>query len=338
MLRPADTVSDRIGAVGVMLGRRCRIDQPRRSRNRFGRTRVVAALVAPIVAAACTQGSSSQPPSTGTLPTSSLTTPSRAVPQSSTISASESAAADVEVAVRAYFAAFESLDFAGLESHSVGELTALAGWLRVLSKEFQGLGVLSPGGASIDSLTVVSIAGRTATVAIRGQLDETAFNQKTMNGTIISSDISGPVTLVRRTTAWQVADFRREGRSVRDQIYTTVRGQQTSQGITVKVIGVDLRPRGTVVVLEVRNTTLLNAGAANPIIIDTSGRQHQTGLGSNTVLLEVNRRSTTKHALFFPSGLPSGTARFRFRTDVDLGCNPVCRITTSFDIPVQLVR
>jgi hypothetical protein len=273
------------------------------------------------------------PASTGTSPTPSLTTPSGTVTASS-----ESAKAAVEGAVRDYFDAFDRSDFAGLESHSVGELTALPSWLRILSTEFQSLGVLSPAGASIDNLTVTSITGRTATVQIRGQLDETAVSEKPMNGTIISSDISGPVTLVQGTTTWQVADFRRGGRSVRDQIYTTVRGQQTRQGITVKVVGVDLRPRGTVVVLEVRNTTALNAGAANPVIRDAYGRQHQTSLGSHTVLLEANRRSTTRHALFFPSGLRPGTASFRFRTDYDLGCNPVCKISTSFDIPVQLVR
>jgi hypothetical protein len=253
---------------------------------------------------------------------------------SSTVTPSAEA---VEAAVRAYFDAFNSSDFAALESRSVGELTVLPRWLRTLSKEASGLGVLTVAGASVDSLKVTSIAGRTAAVRIRGQLAETAFDERTKTGKLINSDISGPVTVVRSGTTWQVADFRRAGRSVRDQIFTVVRGQQTSQGITVTITGVDLSPTGTILALDVRDTTLLPAGAANPAIQDAAGRLHRTSLG-DTVVLEVNRRSTARHALFFPGGLRPGTTMLRFRADFNLGCNPVCKITTSFDLPIQVVR
>jgi len=322
-----------------LTGRAVPADQQRRWRTRSARSRALALLLASILAAGCSQGGPGRPPSTGAASAAStVTTPSGAVTQPSTAAPStEPASAAVAAAVREYFDAFDKADFAALESHSAGELITFARWLRILSGESYFLGGLSPAAATIDSLTVVSIRGRTATVNIRGQLDETAFDPKTNDGRLISSNIGGPVTLLQRATTWQVADFRRGGRSVRDQIYPIVRGQQTSQGVTVKVVGVDLRPTGTVLVLEMRNTTALNAGAAGPVIKEASGRLHPTGLG-NVLLLEVKRRSTTRHALFFPTSLPRGTTGFRFRTDYDLGCNPVCKISTSFDIPVQLVR
>jgi hypothetical protein len=314
------------------------VDQQRRWRTRSTRSRALALLLASTVAA-CSPGGPSRPVSTDTAsPAPTTTTPSGAVSQPSTAAPStEPASTAVAAAVRDYFDAFDKADFAALESHSAGELITFARWLRILDGESYFLGGLSPAAATIDSLTVLSIRGHTATVNIRGQLDETAFDPKTNDGRLTSSNISGPVTLLQRATTWQVVDYRRGGRSVRDQIYPIVRGQQTSQGVTVKVVGVDLRPTGTVLVLETRNTTALDAGAESPTIEETSGRRHPTGLG-NVLLLEVKRRSTTRHALFFPTGLPRGTTGFQLRTDYDLGCNPVCKISTSFDIPVQLVR
>jgi hypothetical protein len=242
----------------------------------------------------------------------------------------------VETATRDYFEAIAVPRLADLESHSIGELRTLARWWRILSNEFDGDGALTPAGAAISSLKVTSIAGDTATVQIHGSLEETTSYLNPGGSALIRTDISGPVTLQRGAT-WQVTDFHRGGGSVRQQMYPVVRGQQTRQGITVKVVGVDLRPGGTVLVLQVRNSTTLKAGAAEPVIRDARGREHPTGL-RNTVVLEVARRSTATHALYFPGRLNPRTTRFRFRVDYQLGCTPECRIWTSFDIPTQLVR
>ncbi len=142
---------------------------------------------------------------------------------------------------------------------------------------------------------------------------------------------------MRRGT-WRVADFHRQGQSARDHIYPTVRGQQTRQGLTVKVVGADVRPKGTVLVLEIRNTTTLMAGGGNPVIRDAAGRKLPTQLGTDVVLLTASKRSTTRSGLYFQAGLPAGSRTFDLLIDFQLGCNPVCKISTSMDIPVQLVQ
>lgn len=302
--------------------------------------RRLALLLVLLTAAACTQDGERQPAQEA--PAQAPSTPSSS-PTATLIGGQQVSLEEVEdikVAVRKYFDAFSGADFKGLETHSTGELKVLANWQRILNKGFQGLGFLKPAGASIDSMTVVSVEGDTATVEIKGQLDETVSiidRTNTVQDKLISTDISGAVALVRGTT-WRVANFHRGGRWAGEQIYTRVRGQQTSQGVVVKIIGVDLRPKGTVLIMEVRNTTGLTAGASGPVLRDTSGKQQQIALDENMVVVEVGRRSKASSGLFYMKSLRPKTKKFNLLVDVNLGCDPVCNVATSLNIPVQLLR
>jgi hypothetical protein len=248
--------------------------------------------------------------------------------------------AAIEAAVRGYFDAFERSDTRGLQRNSTGELKILAGRQRSLNAE-SGPRALEPAAASIDSLEIVSVEGDTATVEIKGQLDETVLvvTGNLANNKLVSTDISGAVTVVRGTT-WQVADYHREGHRVSDQLYTKVRGQRTSQGVVVKVIGVDLRPKGTVVIIEVNNKTGLKAGAINPVIVDAAGKRLRTPEGRNVQVLDVARRSKTSQEFFFMKGLRANVRKFNFQITFIL-CRQtasVCALSTDLDIPVRLVR
>jgi hypothetical protein len=256
---------------------------------------------------ACAQGGERQPAQESR---TQAQAPSSSAPATTVIDGQQVSLKEVESiegAVRKYFDAFLSADFKGLATHSTGELKVLAGWQRILNGESTGLGALKPAAATVEDLKVVSVRGNTATVEIKGQLDETASVIEGNRGEdrLLSTSIDGAVRLVRGTT-WQAVDFHRGGRWAREQVYIRVRGQRSGQGVVVKVVGVDLRPKGTVVMMELRNTTGLEAGAGGTVVRDASGKRLQIALGRDLV-------------------------------DVNLGCNPVCKVGTSMDIPVRLL-
>jgi hypothetical protein len=297
-------------------------------------------LVALLTAAACTQGGERQPAQEAPTPAQTSSAPS-APPTATLIGGQQVSLQEVqsiEGAVRKYFDAF-SADLKGLAAHSAGELKVLAGWQRILSGGSAGFGPLKPAAATILRLDVVSVKGNTATVEIKGQLDETAFVIRGNRGEDkpLSTNINGAVALVRGAT-WQVVDFHRGGRWAREQIFTKVRGQQTGQGVVVKVVGVDLRPKGTVLMMEVRNTTDLKAGASGTVIREASGKQLQIAQGRDTVVVEVGRRSKATTGLFYMNTLRPTTRRFNLLVNVNLGCDPICKASTSLNIPVRLLR
>jgi hypothetical protein len=251
--------------------------------------------------------------------------------------------ADVEAAVRGYFQAYESRGANGLEDFSTGELKALAGWQRILAGGQDAPPSLTVLSATIDSLKVTDLNGDTATVQITGKLDETAslFSTSTPKNTTTSTNISGAVTVVR-TTRWQVADFHRGGQWATNQLFTQVQGQRAGLGVTVKVIGVDLRPAGTVVVIDVKNTTALEAGLLNPAIRDTPGGRLRTPTdapeGQNVQVFQVGQRSHGNQGLLFLAGLPANTRKFDLQIKLHLGCTPTCAGTEQLKIPVELVQ
>jgi hypothetical protein len=307
-----------------------------RDRNR----RRLAVLVALLAATACSQGGAGTPTQQATTqarPAATVTT----APPATLIGGQQVSLEEVErieAAVRKYFDAFFSAGFKGLAAHSSGELEVLAGWQRILHGGSEGFGALSPAAASVDDLEVVAVDGTTATVQIKGQLDETAGVIAGNRGEekLLSTNINGAVSLVREAS-WQVVDFHRGGRWAREQIYTRVRGQRAGQGVVVRVVGVDLRPKGTVVMLELRNTTGLKAGASGAVIRDASGRQFHIAQGRDLVVIEVGGRSKGTAGLFYLNALRPTTRRFNVQVDVNLGCNPVCKLSSSLDIPVQLI-
>jgi hypothetical protein len=245
----------------------------------------------------------------------------------------------IETATRAFFDALGTGDSKTAASLSAGELKALPAWQSLMREESPVMGILSPAAASIDRLTVTSVKGNTATVQIKGQLDETTF---VMTGStigddeLLSTNISGPVTLVRETT-WRVSDFHRGEKSVRDQLYTKVRGHRTGHGVDVKVVGADLRPKGTVLIVEIKNTTGLSGGMSGPVIKDAAGKRLPEARG-NIVVAEFDRRSKIRKGLFFKTSLRPTTSKFHLLVDTALGCNPVCKLAADLDIPVQLIQ
>jgi hypothetical protein len=313
-----------------------------RSRRRSGPRRAgrrPALILVLLTVTACSQGGERQPaqePRTQALASTSTSVPATTVIAGQQVSLKE--VESIEGAVRKYFDAFFSADFKGLATHSTGELKVLAGWQRILNGESTGLGALKPAAATVEDLKVVSVTGDAATVEIKGQLDETASVIEGNRGEdrLLSTSIDGAVKLVRGTT-WQVADFHRGGRWARGQIYTKVRDQQSGQGVVVKVVGVDLRPKGTVVMMELRNTTGLEAGAGGTVVRDASGRRLQIALGRDLVVVQVKGRSKATTGLFYMSALRPTTRSFNYLVDVNLGCNPVCTVGTSMDIPVWLL-
>jgi hypothetical protein len=189
--------------------------------------------------------------------------------------------------------------------------------------------------ANIDSLKVVSVTANTATAEIKGQLGEEldVVTGQLGRTDLVSTNIDGAVTLVRRT-GWRLTNFHRSGKWVTDQLYTNVRGQQTGQGVAVTVVGVDLRPKGTMVVMAVNNTTALAADAINPTIRDAAGKRRPSAAGQDVQVLEVAPQSRTSKQFYFPAGLRANTKTFNFEIEFILGSY----ISASMDIPVQLVR
>jgi hypothetical protein len=248
---------------------------------------------------------------------------------------------DIEAAVRGYFEAFDTSDLTGLQKHSTGEVKVLAGWQGILMKESDAPPALQPMAANIDSLEIVSVDGNTATVEIKGDLVETTFvySSKADNDELLTTDISGAVTVVRGTT-WQVANFHRQGQWAGDQLYTKVRGQGTGKGVTVKILGVDLRPKGTVLIIGVDNTSSLAAGAINAVIVDTRGKRLLTVEGRNVEILQVAHRSKASKGLLFLKGLPTSARKFTFQIEFILCGNnrQACYVSTTLKFPVQLVQ
>lgn len=318
---------------GLKRGTSVEVSRSVRHRRR-GHARGLPLLLVLLTATACTGGAKPQP------------SPDPTTPTTTTINGRQvnvKDVADVEAAVRGYFQAYESRGVNGLEDFSTGELKALASWQRILAGGQDAPPSLTVLSATIDSPKVTDLNGDTATVQITGKLDEIAplFSTSTPKNTTTSTNISGAVTVVR-TTRWQVADFHRGGQQATNQLFTQVQGQQASMGVTVKVIGVDLRPTGTVVVIDVNNTTALEVDLLNLAIKDTSGGRLRTPMGApegqNVEVLKVRPRSHGTQGLLYLAGLPANTRKFDLQIELLLGCTPTCVGTEQLRIPVQLVQ
>jgi hypothetical protein len=273
-------------------------------------------------------------PATSTTSTSAVPSPSPTTTLVGGHPVSLTEVADIEAAVRGYFAAFGGSG-RGLERYSSGELGVLAKWQRTLSSSSFAPGNLRPAAGNIDSLKLISVTRNTATAEIKGQLAEEldVVTGQLGRTDLVSTNIDGAVTLVRRT-GWRLTNFHRAGKWVTDQLYTNVRGQQTGQGVVVTVVGVDLRPKGTMVVMAVNNTAALAADAINPTIRDAAGNRRPSAAGQDVQVLEVAPQSRTSKQFYFPEGLRANTRTFNFEIEFILGSY----ISATMDIPVQLVR
>ncbi len=246
--------------------------------------------------------------------------------------------ADIEGAVRGYFDAFGKSDLSGLGKHSAGEVHVLAGWQDFMTQQSNAL---TPVAATVDSLEIVSVEADTATVKITGDLVEsvTVFRGNNVSDQEVTTDISGAVTVARGRT-WQVANFHRDARWAGDQLFTKVSGKVVTKGVAVTVLGVDLRPKGTVVVIEVNNNTAKAASAINAMIVDASGKQLLTSAGRDVEVLNVPEGVKTRAGLFFLKGLPTAARKFTFRVTFVLCRNnsQVCADEATVKIPVELVQ
>jgi hypothetical protein len=302
------------------------------------RSRSLAVLLVLFAAAGCAQSAPSQPALEASRQSPSPTptpTPTTTLIGKNQVEVEEVAA--IEAATREYFYALGTGDSRTLAGRSAGELKTLSTWQRILNEESPVLEILKPAAASIDHLTVTGVEGNTAKVEIKGQLDETTFDLNSSSGAneLLSTNISGPVTLARGAR-WQVIDFHRGGKSARGQIYSKVRGHEARHGVDVKVIGADLRPKGTVLIVEVRNTTGLPGGISSPVI--RSAGKRLPDARHDTVVAEFDGHSKSTRALFFKSGLRPTTKEFHLLVDTALGCDPVCDLAADLDITVQLIR
>lgn len=297
-------------------------------------------LVGALLLGACEGGTATPTPGAATSTTSAAAATS-ASPTTTLIGGQEASLRDVadsETAVRGYFDAFATSDLAGLGKYSAGEVRVLAGWQDFMTQQS---GALTPVAATVDSLEIVSVEADTATVKITGDLVEsvTVFRGNNPSDQEVTTDLSGAVTVARGTT-WQVSNFHRDGRWAGDQLFTKVRGKVVTKGVAVTVLGVDLRPKGTVVFIEVNNTTAKAASAINAMIVDAGGKQLLTTAGRDVEALNVPEGVKTSAGLFFLKGLPTTARKFTFRVTFVLCRNnsQVCSGEASVKIPVKLVH
>jgi hypothetical protein len=311
------------------------------------RTRpTVAHWVLPLAAALLVGGcsGSTATPTPGTASPTTTTAPTTTPSPTTTLIGGQQVSlqdvADIEAAVRGYFDAFAKADLEGLKKYSTGELKVLAGWQDILMNGSAGPPALTPAATTvIDSLEIISVGGDTATAEIKGKMEETAFVYKAgAPEKLVRTDISGPVTVVRGTT-WQVANFHRDGQPASGQIYTKVRGTTTLKGVTVKTLGVDLRPKQTVVMIAFNNKTALPGDVTNAVILDTRGKRLQGPAGYNDELLAIPPRSQASQGFLFMKGLSPNTRKFVLQFTLDLcNTNNFCSVHTSLDLPVQLLQ
>jgi hypothetical protein len=198
-----------------------------------------------------------------------------------------------------------------------------------------------PGGprvaaAVVDSLEIVSVEGDTATVEIEGQVEESLFDPPSNETKLVATDISGPVTVTRKDSAWLVDDYQRDGQSLKRQVHMT-RGRQSQSGLLVGIVGLDVRKKGAVLVAELRNTSALEAVGQVARVITGSGRELKTNFPNNFAEVVLAGRSKATVGFFFPKGAAL-KGSFRFQVDFFLGCDPECDATPHFDFSVAAAR
>ncbi len=242
-------------------------------------------------------------------------------------------------AVRDYFGALSASDFKQAKVHSVGDVRVLAEWQRKMNEEREAAG-FRPAAAVVESLELLSVEGPTAMVDIQGRLDEVWFDPRSGDDKVVGTDIGGSVTLVREDTAWLVADYYRDGQSVRQQVHRA-RGRQAKSGLVIQVIGLDIRKTGAVLLAEVRDLTALEADGENVRIITGSGRELKTNFPKSFIEVEIDRRSKVTVGFFFPKGHAlKGAKQFRFQIEFLMGCgpgDPMCDAVPQFDFAVRVV-
>jgi len=110
-------------------------------------------------------------------------------------------------------------------------------------------------------------------------------------------------------------------------------------GVTVKILGVDLRLKQTVVMLAFNNTTALAASVANAVILDTRGKRLKSPAGYNYELLAIPPRAKASQGILFLKGLPPSTRKLDVQFGLDLcNTNNFCSVHTTLNIPVQLLK
>jgi hypothetical protein len=182
------------------------------------------------------------------------------------VSSSADAAA-VSAVVHDYFVnALGPGDWVRMAHDSTGKLVTLAGWLIR-----QGIAPTesSRGTMAITEQRVTSISGTNAIVALQASRSTEDYR----------IDYSGPVSVTNTTGGWKVADYNQNGRSVADSIFPSVTGGGTSQGVSIKPLGVQLLSDQVNVWAEITNRTPNQLTWDQPIVVIDSTNQ-QRGHGS----------------------------------------------------------
>jgi hypothetical protein len=234
----------------------------------------------------------------------------------------------IEQTVKNYLEAFRTNAFSTQARYSTGDLTQLARWEGAIASA-QGAPA-ADGDMSINSITVRALEPDVA----HGDLEATvAFNDLT--GPVMV-DLSGPFTVQKTSSGWRLADFTRAHRSVASELFTDVSGQGESNGLTLQILGLDLRPSSVVIYAKVTNSTLQSFSAAfapSPTLVDTAGRQHSNGVGPASSDSVVSRASLFTSFTWLNLGLPLKPQTLRLVADFDADTT---FLVAHFSIPIKI--
>jgi hypothetical protein len=157
-------------------------------------------------------------------------------------------------------------DWVRMAHDSTGKLVTLADWLirqGIVPTES------SRGTLSISQLRVTSISGIHATVELQASRSTEDYR----------INYSGPVSVVKTSGGWKVADYNQNSRSVADSIFPIVTGGATNQGIGIKPVGVQLLSDQVNVWAEITNRTPTQLTWDQPIVV-IDAQDQQRGHGS----------------------------------------------------------
>jgi hypothetical protein len=90
------------------------------------------------------------------------------------------------------------------------------------------------------------------------------------------TSFDGPVVLERTGDGWRIVDYTLDGRARSDSVVVGPLAEQENAGITVRVLGVDLTPRATRILVEVENGTAEEARVDRLFVVH-GGRWRRAG-------------------------------------------------------------
>jgi hypothetical protein len=246
--------------------------------------------------------------------------------------------AAIEDTVRGYFQAAGHGDHRRAKRTSVGLVRDLAIWGEGGLTAPTQSAALMPTTVTLDAVEVVEVAVNSAIVTLQGRLNESFFDPRSMGSSLVTTDISGEVSLKRKRGGWLVADYQRDGRPLTDAV-KRLTGKQAASGVVLEMLALDVRKKGAILILKLRNPSGLEIFGERARIIDGSGDELVTDYPPNYALFVLpGTRKNATVGVYFPKAHTLRAKRFRFAIDFLVGCDPACAATPTFDVPVRVVR